>query len=47
MAFGRYLRREREEREMTLTELARRVDISIAYLSRIEARAGEPAAGWA
>jgi transcriptional regulator with XRE-family HTH domain len=36
VAFGKYLRREREEREMTLTELARRVDISIAYLSRIE-----------
>ena len=26
MAFGRYIRREREGREMTLTELARRVD---------------------
>jgi cytoskeletal protein RodZ len=24
MAFGHYLRRQREEREMTLTELARR-----------------------
>jgi cytoskeletal protein RodZ len=34
MAFGHYLRRQREEREMTLTELARRVEISIAYLSR-------------
>jgi len=30
MAFGHYLRRQREEREMTLTELARRVEISIA-----------------
>jgi transcriptional regulator with XRE-family HTH domain len=29
MAFGHYLRREREGREMTLTELARRVGISI------------------
>jgi transcriptional regulator with XRE-family HTH domain len=36
MAFGHYLRRAREGREMTLTELARRVGISIAYLSRIE-----------
>ena len=35
MAFGRYIRRSREGREMTLTELARRVDVSIAYLSRI------------
>lgn len=36
MAFGRFIRRVREEREMTLTELARRVEVSIAYLSRIE-----------
>ncbi len=36
MTFGRYLRRERERREVTLTELARRAEISIAYLSRIE-----------
>lgn len=36
MAFGNYLRRRREDREMTLTEVARRVEISIAYLSRIE-----------
>lgn len=42
MAFGKYLRREREEREMTLTELARRVDISIAYLSRIERERENP-----
>ena len=42
MAFGKYLRREREEREMTLTELARRVDISIAYRSRIERERENP-----
>jgi len=41
MAFGN-LRREREEREVTLTELARRVDISIAYLSRIERERENP-----
>jgi transcriptional regulator with XRE-family HTH domain len=35
MAFGKYIRRAREGRDMTLTELARRVDVSIAYLSRI------------
>ena len=34
MAFGHYIRRQREERDMTLTELARRLEISIAYLSR-------------
>jgi transcriptional regulator with XRE-family HTH domain len=42
MAFGHYLRRQREGREMTLTELARRVDISIAYLSRIERERENP-----
>jgi len=42
MTFGKYLRREREERQMTLTELARRVDISIAYLSRIERERENP-----
>ena len=43
MAFGRFIRREREEREMAaLTELARRVDISIAYLSRIERERENP-----
>lgn len=42
MAFGRFIRREREEREMTLTELARRVDVSIAYLSRIERERENP-----
>jgi len=36
MAVGHYVHREREGQEMTLTELARRVEISIAYLSRIE-----------
>ena len=34
--FGRMLRRERKDRNMLLGELARRLDISIAYLSQIE-----------
>ena len=42
MAFGRFIRHEREEREMTLTELARRVEVSIAYLSRIERERENP-----
>jgi HTH-type transcriptional regulator, competence development regulator len=42
MAFGHYLRRAREGRKMTLTELARRVEISIAYLSRIERQRENP-----
>ena len=42
MAFGKYIRREREGREMTLTELARRVEVSIAYLSRIERERENP-----
>ena len=42
MAFGHYIRREREGRDMTLTELARRVDVSIAYLSRIERERENP-----
>jgi HTH-type transcriptional regulator, competence development regulator len=42
MAFGHYLRRAREGREMTLTDLARRVGISIAYLSRIERERENP-----
>jgi transcriptional regulator with XRE-family HTH domain len=42
MAFGHYLRRQREGRDMTLTELARRVDVSIAYLSRIERERENP-----
>ncbi|MGD0636168.1 MAG: helix-turn-helix transcriptional regulator [Beijerinckiaceae bacterium] len=42
MAFGKYIRREREGREMTLTELARQVEVSIAYLSRIERERENP-----
>ena len=42
MAFGHYIRRQREGRDMTLTELARRIDISIAYLSRIERERENP-----
>ena len=36
MAFGSYLRDKREERELTLLEVADKVGISLAYLSRIE-----------
>ena len=36
MSFGKYIRRAREGQKMTLTELARQVAVSIAYLSRIE-----------
>ena len=42
MAFGKYIRREREGQEMTLTELARQVEVSIAYLSRIERERENP-----
>jgi transcriptional regulator with XRE-family HTH domain len=42
VAFGHYLRRQREAQDMTLTELARRVDVSIAYLSRIERERENP-----
>ena len=42
MAFGHYIRRQREGRDMTLTELARRVEISIAYLSQIERERENP-----
>ena len=42
MAFGKYIRREREERDMTLTELARRVEVSIADLSQIERERENP-----
>ena len=42
MAFGKYIRREREGQEMTLTELARLVEVSIAYLSRIERERENP-----
>ena len=36
MGFGSYLRQKREERELTLVELAQRLGISVAYISRIE-----------
>ena len=42
MAFGRYIRRTREQRELTITEVARRLDISVAYLSRIERERENP-----
>jgi transcriptional regulator with XRE-family HTH domain len=36
MTFGRYIRRVREGRGLTITEVAGRLDISIGYLSRME-----------
>jgi DNA-binding XRE family transcriptional regulator len=42
MAFGRYIRRAREQRALTVTEVAKRLDISIAYLSRIEREREKP-----
>ena len=42
MAFGRYIRRVREQRELTVTEVAKRLDLSIAYLSRIVREREEP-----
>jgi transcriptional regulator with XRE-family HTH domain len=42
VAFGRYIRRAREERALTITEVARRLEISIAYLSRIERERENP-----
>lgn len=42
MAFGRYIRRVREQRALTVTEVAKRLDISIAYLSRIEREREKP-----
>ena len=36
MGFGGYLRKKREDRGLTLVEVAERVGISVAYLSRIE-----------
>lgn len=42
MQFGRFIRHIREDRGMTLTELAARVDVSIPYLSRIERERENP-----
>jgi transcriptional regulator with XRE-family HTH domain len=42
MTFGRYIRRAREQRALTVTEVAKRLDISIAYLSRIEREREKP-----
>ena len=36
MAFGSYIRTKREEARLSLTDFARRIDISPAYWSRIE-----------
>ena len=36
MGFGAYLRGKREERNMTLAQVAGKLGISLAYLSRIE-----------
>ena len=42
MGFGRYIRQERELREMTLSDVAGQAGISIAYLSRIERERENP-----
>ena len=41
MGFGTYLRELREARGVTVTELARRIGVTTAYLSDIERRAGK------
>jgi transcriptional regulator with XRE-family HTH domain len=42
MAFGRLIRRTREDRNMTLMQLALRAKTSIVYLSRIEREREKP-----
>lgn len=42
MAFRSFIRRTREHRNMSLTELALRIKISIVYLSRIERERENP-----
>lgn len=36
MSFGEYLKRKREEKQISLRELARRLDLSAPYLSDVE-----------
>jgi len=42
VAFGQYIRRAREQRALTLIEVASELDISIVYLSRIEREKEQP-----
>ena len=42
MAFGSYIRKKREEADMSLTDFARRLEISPAYWSRIEREMEKP-----
>lgn len=42
MSFGQYIRRAREQRALTLIEVASELEISIAYLSRIERDKEQP-----
>jgi HTH-type transcriptional regulator, competence development regulator len=42
MGFGRYIRRERETKNISLTDFARRINISPAYWSRIERELEKP-----
>lgn len=42
MGFGRYIRRERERNNISLTDFARRINISPAYWSRIERELEKP-----
>jgi len=42
MAFGAYIRKQREEQGIALNDFARRLDISPAYWSRIEREMEKP-----
>ena len=42
MAYGSYIRREREKRDISLTDFARMLGISPAYWSRIEREMEKP-----
>ncbi len=44
MTFGSYLRQLREEKELSLRELARRAEVSVSYLSHVESGKREPPA---
>ena len=42
MGFGRYIRREREKKDILLTDFAKKLNISPAYWSRIEREMEKP-----
>ena len=42
MGFGRYIRREREKKDISLTDFAKKLNISPAYWSRIEREMEKP-----